>query len=179
MPSSASQLLTRIRLWTAFIMVGLVVSGLTAIPIRTQFDLGARWFGEDFTAGGRMPGFVARWLSHAYHGVVSADTSAPFIWYGTDWLAFGHVVIAIVFVGAWRDPVRNRWLFQFALIAGALVVPWAAGFGSIRGIPVWWRVIDSLFGLGAMLPAWLCLRWTLRLEMASQSTVPAGSTGTA
>ena len=75
-------------------MVGLVVSGLTAIPIRTQFDLGARWFGADFTAGGWIPNFVAQWLAEAYRGVVAADGAAPFIWYGTDWLAFGHVVIA-------------------------------------------------------------------------------------
>jgi hypothetical protein len=42
MKSESQRLLRRLRLWTAFIMVGLMVSGLTAIPIRTQFDLGAR-----------------------------------------------------------------------------------------------------------------------------------------
>lgn len=168
-----ARLLRRLRRWTAFIIAGLVLSGLTAIPIRTQFDLGARLFSTDFTAGGRMPGFIAQWLSHAYRGVVATDEAAPFVWYGTDWLAFGHVVIAIAFVGAWRDPVRNRWLYQFAFIAGALVVPWALAFGALRGIPIWWRAIDSLFGLGAMLPAWACLRWVGQLERSRPVATPA------
>ena len=33
----------------------------------------------------------------------------PLLAYGTDWLAFSHLVLAVVFLGAWRDPVRNRW----------------------------------------------------------------------
>ena len=74
------------------------------------------------------------------------------------------VVIALVFIGAWKDPVRNRWLYQFAMLAGALVVPWALVFGAFRGIPVWWRCIDSLFGIGAILPAWFCHRWACSLE---------------
>lgn len=168
MMTAGERLLRRLRLWTAFIIAGLVVSGLTAIPIRTQFDLGARWLGPDFSAGGRIPGFVAQWLA--------TDQAAPFVWYGTDWLAFSHVVIAIAFIGAWRDPVRNRWLYQFALIAGALVIPWALVFGALRGIPLWWRAVDSLFGLGAMLPAWACLRWATELErirLRASSAAPA------
>jgi hypothetical protein len=45
-----------------------------------------------------------------------------------------------------------------------LVVPWALVFGALRGIPVWWRCIDSLFGIGAILPAWFCHRWARSLE---------------
>ena len=52
------------------------------------------------------------------------------LFYSTDWLAFGHFVIAIAFVGALRDPVRNRWLFDFGLIACVLVVPYAVVFGT-------------------------------------------------
>ena len=70
----------------------------------------------------------------------------------------------MVFIGAWKDPVRNRWLFQFALLAGVLVVPWAMVFGALRGIPLWWRCIDSLFGIGAIVPAWWCHRWACSLE---------------
>jgi len=36
----------------------------------------------------------------------------PFIAYGTDWLAFAHFVIAIAFIGPWRDPVRNVWVVE-------------------------------------------------------------------
>ena len=32
------------------------------------------------------------------------------------WLAFAHIVIAIAFVGPPRDPVRNVWVIELALI---------------------------------------------------------------
>lgn len=73
-------------------------------------------------------------------------------------MAFGHFVIAIVFIGAWRDPVRNIWLFEFGLIACALVIPYALIFGAVRGIPMWWRLIDCSFGVFGAMPLWLCHR---------------------
>ncbi len=159
---------SRLRRWTIFFIAGLVFSGLTAIPIRSQFDLASKWLGPDFQAGGWMPRFAALWLVHAHQGIVAADTAAPFIWYGTDWLAFGHLVIAAVFVGAWRDPVRNRWLYQFGTIACVAVIPWAVLFGALRGIPIWWRLIDCSFGMVGFFPCWWCHRWAGELERAQQ-----------
>ena len=40
--------LSRIRAWTLFLIVGLVLSGLTAIPLRLEVDAGAALLGEDF-----------------------------------------------------------------------------------------------------------------------------------
>jgi len=88
----------------------------------------------------------------------------PFLFYATDWLAFGHFVIAIVFIGALRDPVRNRWLFDFGLIACVLVIPYALVFGGLRGIPIWWRLIDCSFGVFGFIPLWFCRKWTDELE---------------
>ena len=51
--------------------------------------------------------------------------------YGTDWLAFGHFVIALFFVGAWRDPVRHVWILHAGLIA-CRVIPLALICGAIR-----------------------------------------------
>ncbi|MFM7099557.1 MAG: hypothetical protein ACKOET_16720 [Verrucomicrobiota bacterium] len=65
----------------------------------------------------------------------------------------------------------RRW--TAFLIAGALVVPWALAFGAWRGIPIWWRAINSLFGLGAMLPAWACLRWVGEPEQSRPVATPA------
>ena len=78
--------------------------------------------------------------------------------------AFGHFVIAMVFIGVLRDPVRNRWLFDFGLLACVLVIPYAFVFGGLRGIPVWWRLIDCSFGVFGFLPLWFCRRWALELE---------------
>lgn len=172
-PISTFKLLRRIRFWTGFMMVGLMMSGLTAIPIQTQFDWGVRWLGEDFAGRGMVPGFVAEWLREANRGVQATTRQAPFVYYGTDWLAFGHIAIALAFVGAWREPVRNRWLFQFGMLACGLVIPWAMVFGHVRGIPFWWRLIDSSFGVVGFLPMWFCHRWARELESEAVETKTA------
>jgi hypothetical protein len=154
----------RVRAWTLFLIFGLFVSGATALPIPTAVSAGERLLGEDFRAGGSIPEFAAQWFRTVRDGVETATGDAPFLFYGTDWLAFGHFVIGLAFVGALQDPVRNRWLYRWAMIACALVPLWAIVFGPIRGIPPWWRVIDAAFGVVGFVPAWLCDRWVGALE---------------
>jgi hypothetical protein len=163
-PTTPEGLRRRIRSGTLLFMAGLVLSGLTAIPVRWEMEVLARVLGPDFLAGGLVPGSVAEWLARVHRGVVQTSHEHPFVWYGNDWLAFGHVVVALAFVGALRDPVRNRWLFQFGMWACALVVPWALAFGHLRGIPWWWRLIDCSFGVFGFVPPWLCHRWAGQLE---------------
>jgi hypothetical protein len=153
----------RIRWLTAVFILGLVGSGATAIPLETEVNWLVRWIGIGANA---MPSAsVAEWLARVQTALHEINQSWPFIGYGGDWLAFGHFVIAIAFIGAWRDPVRNQWLFDFGLIACALVVPYALLFGAARGIPVWWRLIDCSFGVFGAVPLWLCRRWTRELKM--------------
>jgi hypothetical protein len=104
---------------------------------------------------------VATWLQTVSSGV---RAQAPFLAYGTDWLAFGHFAIGIAFLGALEDPVRNRWLFRYGLILCTLVPAWAFVFGALRGIPWWWRLIDSSFGILGALPLGACSRWAAALE---------------
>lgn len=159
----------RVRYWTVFFIVGLVLSGATALPLPTEARLAARLLGDDFTAGGRLSEGVAAWLRTVHDGVLLSDERAPFMLYGTDWLAFGHFAIALAFVGALRDPVRNRWLYQFGMIACALVPLWALVFGQVRGIPFWWRLIDASFGVVGFVPMWLCHRWTGQMEATTRA----------
>jgi hypothetical protein len=168
------RLRSRIRGWTLFFICGLFVSGATAVPIRTEVALGARVLGQDFTAGGAIPPRVSAWLRTVHDAVEATANQAPLMFYGTDWLAFGHFVIGLAFVGALRDPVRNRWLYQFGMMACALVPIWALVFGQLRGIPLWWRMIDAAFGVVGFLPMWLCNRWVSELEDAR----PADGAGT-
>jgi hypothetical protein len=79
------------------------------------------------------------WIFKVREAVRSTYSLYPFMAYGTDWLAFGHFMIAIAFVGALREPVRNRWLYQFGLVACVLVIPYAMVAGAVRGIPIGWR----------------------------------------
>lgn len=146
-------LLARVRFVTAFFILGLFVSGVTAIPLLQETNWLATQFGTE-------------WLLRVHAALEQTQTQYPFLFYGTDWLAFGHIVIGIAFIGALRDPVRNRWLFDFGLIACVLVVPYALIFGAWRGIPLWWRLIDCLFGFFGFIPLWLCRRWTDEWERA-------------
>jgi hypothetical protein len=157
--SRAQILHRRILVLTWFFILGLGVSGATAIPLTGEVD----WLTRQVTAGNGTS-TLADWLGRVSAALLQTQAAAPFLFYGTDWLAFGHFVIAVAFVGALRDPVRNRWLFDFGLIACALVIPYALVFGAWRGIPIWWRLIDCSFGVFGAVPLWMCRCWTRELE---------------
>ena len=72
--------------------------------------------------------------------------------YGTDWLAFAHLVIAVAFVGPLRDPVKNVWVVEWGMIACLSVIPLALICGPIRGIPFCWQIIDCSFGVVGVIP---------------------------
>lgn len=108
-------------------------------------------------------GFAA-WLLNVRDALVETNAKYPFIAYGTDWLAFAHFVIAIAFIGPWRDPVKNVWVIEFGMIACALVVPFALVMGKVREIPLGWRLIDCSFGVFGMIPLWLCRRLIKKIQ---------------
>jgi hypothetical protein len=156
----------RIRWLVALFITGLIVSGATAIPIEPELNwlaqlTGARAWVE--RAGPEGAPAWAAWLCRVQTALAETNAKFPFIGYGGDWLAFGHFVIALAFVGAWRDPVHHRWLFDFGLMACALVVPYALVCGAFRGIPMWWRLMDCSFGGFGAIPLWVCRRETQRL----------------
>jgi hypothetical protein len=158
---SREQLLRgRIRWLTWVFIVGLFLSGVTAIPLGPEVN----WLAAHFGVADKSS-VVAGWLGRVSEALGQTESHYPFLFYGTDWLAFGHFMIALVFVGALRDPVRNWWLFDFGLIACALVIPYAFVFGGLRGIPMWWRLIDCSFGVFGFVPLWFCRRWARELEM--------------
>jgi hypothetical protein len=149
----------RVQWLTGVFIIGLVMSGATAIPLLPELNQLAAQL-----PAGEKSSALGEWLLRVRDALAQTQSQHPFLFYGTDWLAFGHFVIAIAFVGALRDPVRNRWLFDFGLIACALVIPYAFFFGGVRGIPVWWRLVDCSFGVFGAMPLWFCRRWTLELE---------------
>lgn len=163
-----AQLRRRIRALTWLFIIGLVVSGVTAIPLNWELDLLVNWFGLEVQSSASATSELGRWLLTAREALQDVNAKHPLLFYGTDWLAFGHFVIAIAFVGALRDPVRNEWLFTFGMIACVLVIPYALVFGALRGIPVWWRVIDCAFGVFGFVPLWLCRRWVREVESAAK-----------
>lgn len=154
----------RIRLWLGVFIVGLVLSGITAFPLQTELGwmvsmLHAQWL----RPMGEATHLLA-WVDRVGEGVSATNASYPFMAYGTDWLAFAHFAIAVAFVGPYIDPVRNKWVITFGLIACAGVIPLALIAGQVRGIPVAWRLIDCSFGIVGCVPLLICRRWIAAFE---------------
>lgn len=159
---SKSALETRIRILLVFFMVALVLSGLSAIPLEGGSTLLVQWFGKGTWFSALWPG-MSEWLDLVHTGAIETGKHYPFLFYGNDWLAFGHVAIAISFIGPLRDPVKNIWVIEFGMIACILVVPWALIFIPLRSVPLFWWPIDSAFGILGILPLWLARKYTLQL----------------
>jgi hypothetical protein len=158
-PTTDAYLLKRIRAVTLFFIAALFISGITAIPLQPELDLLVRYFAQD-----QPPTALGRWLLQVQAALAEQNARWPFLALGTDWLAFGHIVIGLGFIGLLRDPVRNQWLITWGFLACLLVLPWAWGFGMLRGIPWGWRLIDCSFGIGGMVPLFLILRDVRELQ---------------
>jgi hypothetical protein len=157
-----SMLEKRIQFLIIFFMVALTISGLTAIPLVWEVGILHHYLGAGTWFALLWPA-MAQWVEAVYKGITSTATTYPFMLYGTDWLAFAHVVIAIAFIGPLRDPVRNRWVIEFGMIACILIIPWGIIFGMVRGIPSFWSVIDFSFGVFGFIPLWLVRKYIIQL----------------
>lgn len=151
----------RFRWMMLIVIVGLVLSGLTAFPLLQEMELLSHWLGlpdvptsaEAYAASpGGFAGFK-HWILTVREGLRDTYDDYPWVAYGTDWLAFGHLVIAVFFVGPLLWPRRDhRWTLIAGMIACVGIVPLAVIAGHIRGIPWGWRWIDCMFGVIGILP---------------------------
>jgi hypothetical protein len=150
------QLKKQIQAILLFFMVALVLSGATAIPAYREIRFLLAHLPAD--------GLVTVWLQRVFDGLEATQNNYPFLLYGYDWLAFAHFVIAIVFIGPFRQPVRNIWVIEFGLIACVAILPYAFLFCTLRGIPYWWALIDCSFGVFGFIPLWICRQKIKALE---------------
>jgi len=163
MPSSLqtnAKILRTIRIWLSLFILGLVLSGLTAFPLEHETS----WLASLLHAHPILPGPIIVWIAKVSGALRDTGLRYPFLAYGTDWLAFAHLVLAIAFLGPLRDPIRNKWVLQFGVIACIAVVFLALIAGPIRGIPFLWRLIDCSFGVFGAIPLLICLRLVNRLQ---------------
>lgn len=169
--SERRALLRRIRVWLVVFIICLVLSGLTAFPLVTEVhlihDALTSWAAPVADA---LP-VLREWLERVREGLDATAAQYPFVLYGTDWLAFAHLVIAVAFYGPYRDPVRNIWVIEFGMIACAGIIPLALICGPLRGIPLWWTVIDMSFGAFGVIPLLVVRRMIKRLEAWDRAAV--------
>ncbi len=142
------------------VVFGLLVSGITVWPAVTELKLAVRVAWGDGDPDGVLHSFVLR----AIEGIESVEADYPFMFYAHDRLAFAHIVLAILFAGAIRDPVRNVWIVQCGLRMCVLVPVLAGICIPIRGLPPVWFWIDSAFAPAAGVPLWIALRDIRRAE---------------
>jgi hypothetical protein len=148
---------TRIRWILAFFIAALVISGATAIPVETELTNFLMYFPGDNAVGNIFRTVL--------NGVRQTKASFPFLLYGYDWLAFAHFVIAVAFIGPFKEPVKNIWVIEFGMIACAMVVPFALIFATVRGLPFWWSLVDCSFGIIGILPLWYCRNRIIELQV--------------
>jgi hypothetical protein len=160
-PKARTRILGQIRLLLTLFIAGLILSGVTAFPLESELGLLTRWFHADLAA---PDGSLRWWIARVNQALAETGRTHSFLAYGTDWLAFGHIVIALFFIGPWLDPVRNGWVLKVGLVACAGVVPLAMICGSIRGVPLYWRLIDCSFGIFGAIPLLICLKLAARLR---------------
>jgi hypothetical protein len=162
MPTSMTQNYQKqekiIRRWMVFFIIALVLSGLTAFALETELKLVLEaWPGQH-------SGDLYSWVQKVYTALRDMNSRYPFLAYGYDWLAFAHLVIALAFIGPLRDPVRNKWIVEFGMIACLMIFPLAFIAGAVRGIPVYWRLIDCSFGVIGLIPLAVCYNKIRLLE---------------
>jgi hypothetical protein len=157
-----------IRRWMVFFMAALFVSGITAMPVERELAFLTSFFRNDTP--------IDNWLEKAHTGVAHTNLHFPFIGYGYDWLAFAHFMLAVLFIGPYKDPVRNKWIVEFGMIACFMVIPFALTAGHFREIPLWWRIIDCSFGIAGLVPLGICLRKIIDLEEQNKLSLKYSNT---
>ncbi len=132
----------KIRLTVMVFMLLLMLSGITAFPLVTETN----WMMNHLDV---FPSYFHDWIKNVYHAV---HQTPDVVLYGTDWLAFAHIIIALFFIGVYQNPVRNKFIINVGIAACLLIFPIAFIFGPVRGIPFYHQIIDCCFGLFALIP---------------------------
>ncbi len=158
--------LRQIRLAIAIVVTGLVISGVTAFPLLHELNFISNALVGSATDPSAHTGFT-HWILIVREGLEVTYRRYPFIAYGTDWLAFAHLMIAVFFVLPWRDPIRYAGVLRVGIACSLMIFPLAFICGPLRGIPLWWSVIDSSFGIFCLPPLLFALRKIRRISEIS------------
>src|SRR5438067_10862353 len=123
--AESAAIVRRFRIVLGLFVLALILSGLTAFPLERELQFLCSMRGLQQGHMAEVHNGLDLWLLTVRDGL--HDTYSRYSWmaYGTDWLAFSHIIIAIFFIGPLVHPVRNVWVLQAGLIACALVLPLA------------------------------------------------------
>ncbi|MEO6453556.1 MAG: hypothetical protein ABIN97_05760 [Ginsengibacter sp.] len=154
---SSESLRKSIKIWIIVFIVALIMSGVTAFALESELA----WLNGLFNNNENA---LSLWINKVYIALHQTNLNYPYLAYGYDWLAFAHLVIAVAFIGPLNDPVKNKWVIQFGVIACGMIFPLAFIAGHFRGIPIYWQLIDCSFGVIGLIPLAICYRKIEQLE---------------
>jgi peptidoglycan/LPS O-acetylase OafA/YrhL len=126
-----------IRRHLVLFMLILMLSGITAFPIQTEID----FMYSHITS---FPSMFTDWITILYTNI---NSTPDVMFYGTDWLAFAHIIIALFFVPVYLDPIKHKANLYVGMVACLLIFPLAFICGPIRNIPFFHQLIDCSFGI--------------------------------
>jgi len=164
MESVNCKLLFRYRIILGAFILGLIVSGMSALPLPSELSLLSRFLGISNPSSYTDMHGLRHWIAFVYFGLQQTYSRFPFFGYATDWLAFGHFVIGGFFILPFIDPIPYRGVLHVGVAACAGVIVTALICGPIRGIPFFWTLIDCAFGIIGAIPLFYCLYLTNRME---------------
>lgn len=151
--------LTKIRIAIIVFVALLVLSGVTAFPLRTEMDFLIQHKNS-------FPGALPNWIQAVYDAV---KQTPDVVLYGTDWLAFAHIIIALFFVPVYIDPVRYKANLLVAMTACGAVFLLAFICGPIRHIPFFHQLIDCSFGFIGFFPLYFVYKKICQLQMSNKN----------
>ncbi|MCE3229423.1 MAG: hypothetical protein K0S32_3974 [Bacteroidetes bacterium] len=148
------KILIKIRIILGMFVVLLLLSGITAFPVRTEIAFLVKHIAA-------FPQLLQEWILQL-DGVISQ--TPDIMLYGTDWLAFAHIIISMFFIPVFMDPVKHKANLIIGMMACIAVFPLAFICGPIRGIPFFHQLIDCCFGVGGIILLLYVYRQSQKLE---------------
>jgi len=157
--------LKHIRFWLILFFLGILFGLHTVVFVEAETAFFAKHLGHGTTMEATLP-VVSDWIEQLYTSVSETYTKYPAMAYCMDWLSYACIVFAIFIIGAIKNPVKNIWIIQVYMIACFLAFLLPFIIGPMRHIPVFWRFLDSSFGLAGLVILLIAYQLTKKLQRA-------------
>ncbi len=153
----------RIRVLLILFVLGLAFGCHIVLFVTPELALLNNMLGPGTRMGQYFPNLSA-WINHLYEGITETYSKYPFVAYCMDWLAFAQLAFIIFFIGAIIDPLRNIWIIKSGMVICVMHILLAFGGGSFRGVPLFWQLLDSTFGILGLIVLYLAYKSIKYLE---------------
>jgi len=114
-------ILRKLRLVLGLFTAALILSGLTAFPLKSEMEHVVAIRGLEHMAPAEAGNGFDRWILTIRNGLRESYARYPWLAYGTDWLAFAHLSLLFSSPGHSLIPCATS---GFCRLASLLVCSW-------------------------------------------------------